>query len=89
MFLGEKRCFTLQNCCVISPNASQQFYQHLGFSVLAGCLEMNYLILKNENALIGLFQGMFQGNILTFNPGWTRAARTSPSLTTSRTSSAT
>jgi catechol 2,3-dioxygenase-like lactoylglutathione lyase family enzyme len=50
--------------------ASKQFYEHLGFSVLAGGLEKNYLIMKNENALIGLFQGMFEGNILTFNPGW-------------------
>jgi predicted lactoylglutathione lyase len=50
--------------------ASQQFYEHLGFSILAGGLEKNYLIMKNENALIGLFQGMFEGNILTFNPGW-------------------
>ena len=33
-------------------------------------MEQNYLIMKNDNALIGLFQGMFQGNILTFNPGW-------------------
>jgi hypothetical protein len=37
---------------------------------LAGSFDQNYLILKNENALIGLFQGMFEGNILTFNPGW-------------------
>jgi catechol 2,3-dioxygenase-like lactoylglutathione lyase family enzyme len=50
--------------------ASQEFYKKLGFSILAGSLEQNYLILKNENALIGLFQGMFEGNILTFNPGW-------------------
>ncbi len=50
--------------------ASKEFYEHLGFSILAGDLEKNYLIMKNENALIGLFQGMFVGNILTFNPGW-------------------
>ncbi|MCJ7467238.1 MAG: VOC family protein [Maribacter sp.] len=50
--------------------ASKQFYEHLGFSVLGGGLEKNYLIMKNENALVGLFQGMFEGNILTFNPGW-------------------
>jgi len=49
---------------------SKKFYEGLGFSVLAGSIEMNYLIMKNENALIGLFQGMFEGNILTFNPGW-------------------
>ena len=51
-------------------NASKQFYENLGFKIFAGGMEMNYLIMKNENALIGLFQGMFQGNILTFNPGW-------------------
>ncbi len=50
--------------------ASKTFYEALGFSVFAGDIVMNYLIMKNENALIGLFQGMFEGNILTFNPGW-------------------
>ena len=49
---------------------SKEFYEKLGFSVLSGSMEQNYLIMKNEKALIGLFQGMFQGNILTFNPGW-------------------
>ena len=51
-------------------NASKSFYENLGFSVFAGSLEMNYLIMKNGNALVGLFQGMFENNILTFNPGW-------------------
>jgi len=51
-------------------NASKEFYEKLGFKVFAGGLEKNYLIMKNENALIGLFQGMFEKNILTFNPGW-------------------
>ena len=51
-------------------NASKLFYENLGFSVLGGDLKHNYLIMKNENALIGLFQGMFENNILTFNPGW-------------------
>lgn len=49
---------------------SKAFYEKLGFSVFAGQEEKNYLIMKNGNALIGLFQGMFEGNILTFNPGW-------------------
>ncbi|MEM9548768.1 MAG: VOC family protein [Bacteroidota bacterium] len=49
---------------------SREFYEKLGFEVFAGQVEMNYLIMKNGNALIGLFQGMFEGNILTFNPGW-------------------
>ena len=50
--------------------ASKQFYETLGFSVFAGQMEKNYLIMKNGNALVGLFQGMFENNILTFNPGW-------------------
>jgi catechol 2,3-dioxygenase-like lactoylglutathione lyase family enzyme len=49
---------------------SRIFYEKLGFSVFAGSMEMNYLIMKNGNSLIGLFKGMFEGNILTFNPGW-------------------
>lgn len=40
-------------------------------------MEQNYLIMKNKNSLIGLFQGMFQGNILTFNPGWDENAQNS------------
>jgi len=51
-------------------NTSKEFYEKLGFYTFAGSIEQNYLIMKNKNALIGLFQGMFQGNILTFNPGW-------------------
>ena len=49
---------------------SKVFYENLGFKVFAGEIEKNYLILKNGNALIGIFQGMFENNILTFNPGW-------------------
>ncbi|MBD3862560.1 VOC family protein [Olleya marilimosa] len=49
---------------------SKQFYETLGFTVFGGQLEQNYLIMKNGNALIGLFQGMFDNNIITFNPGW-------------------
>ena len=55
--------------------ASKQFYETLGFEVFAGGLEKNYLIMKNEHTLIGLFQGMFEGNILTFNPGWDENAQ--------------
>jgi len=53
---------------------SKAFYEKLGFEVFAGSSEQHYLIMKNENALIGLFQGMFEGNILTFNPGWNEKA---------------
>jgi lactoylglutathione lyase len=55
--------------------ASQAFYENLGFTVFAGSLAQNYLIMKNEDALIGLFQGMFEGNIITFNPGWDQNAK--------------
>lgn len=50
--------------------ASRVFYETLGFSVIAGDEEHNWLVLKNGDANIGLFQGMFEKNILTFNPGW-------------------
>lgn len=49
---------------------SKAFYENLGFTVKGGRMEDNYLVMKNGNALIGLFQGMFEGNIITFNPGW-------------------
>ncbi|UNZ00308.1 VOC family protein [Zhouia spongiae] len=55
---------------------SKSFYEKLGFSVFAGDIGMNYLIMKNEDTLIGLFQGMFENNILTFNPGWDSDAGT-------------
>ncbi|WP_411895392.1 VOC family protein [Winogradskyella sp. A2] len=56
--------------------ASKLFYENLGFSVFAGDIESNYLIMKNQSTLIGLFQGMFENNILTFNPGWDQEAKT-------------
>ncbi len=51
-------------------NVSKAFYENLGFTAFAGDITKNYLIMKNENSLIGLFHGMFENNILTFNPGW-------------------
>jgi len=56
-------------------NKSKSFYEELGFKTLGGSIDNNYLIMKNENSLIGLFQGMFEGNILTFNPGWDENAK--------------
>lgn len=53
---------------------SKDFYEKLGFAVFAGSMEQNYLIMKNEDSLVGLFQGMFENNILTFNPGWDQSA---------------
>ena len=49
---------------------SKLFYQKLGFTVFAGDQTQNWLIMKNGHRVIGLFQGMFDKNILTFNPGW-------------------
>jgi catechol 2,3-dioxygenase-like lactoylglutathione lyase family enzyme len=49
---------------------SKEFYEKLGFTYKGGNTEQNWVVLKNENAVIGLFQGMFEGNIITFNPGW-------------------
>ncbi len=51
--------------------ASQAFYEHLGFVTTGGDAEQNWLILKNGEVTIGLFHGMFEENILTFNPGLT------------------
>lgn len=53
---------------------SREFYEKLGFEVFAGGEDRNYYIMKNGNALIGLFHGMFENNILTFNPGWNENA---------------
>ncbi|MFC6267636.1 VOC family protein [Frigoriflavimonas asaccharolytica] len=49
---------------------SKEFYENLGFKYKGGNIEQNWIVLKNENAVIGLFQGMFTENIITFNPGW-------------------
>lgn len=54
---------------------SKEFYEKLGFSVFGGGMDKNYLIMKNGNALVGLFQDMFDGNIITFNPGWDENAQ--------------
>lgn len=57
---------------------SQEFYEKLGFQVFGGDAASGWLIMQNETSTIGLFQGMFDKNILTFNPGWDRAANTLP-----------
>ena len=53
---------------------SQAFYEKLGFTAMGGMPDQNWVILKNGQTVIGLFQGMFEGNILTFNPGWDQNA---------------
>lgn len=56
--------------------ASKAFYEKFDFKVVGGKLEQNWLVLQNGNAKIGLFQGMFDKNIMTFNPGWTQEKQT-------------
>jgi catechol 2,3-dioxygenase-like lactoylglutathione lyase family enzyme len=55
--------------------ASRRFYEKLGFTSFAGDPSQNWLIVRNGDRVIGLFQGMFEKNILTFNPGWDGNAR--------------
>ncbi|MBK8984440.1 MAG: VOC family protein [Ignavibacteria bacterium] len=55
--------------------ASKQFYEGLGFTVFGGDIDQNWLIMKNEHIVIGLFQGMFEENLITFNPGWDQDAK--------------
>lgn len=55
--------------------ASKLFYEKLGFTVFMGDQSQNWLIMKNGEHVIGLFQGMFEKNILTFNPGWNSDAQ--------------
>ncbi len=61
--------------------ASKLFYEQLGFTVFMGDQSQNWLIMKNGDHAIGLFQGMFDKNILTFNPGWNSDAQQLPEFT--------
>ncbi len=59
--------------------ASRRFYEVLGFTVFGGDADQNWLIMKNGDHLVGLFQGMFENNLMTFNPGWDQnASETNP-----------
>lgn len=62
-------------------HASKAFYEKLGFEYFAGDVSQNWVILKNGTTVIGLFQGMFDKNMLTFNPGWPQDAQPLPSFT--------
>ncbi len=62
-------------------NASKAFYEKLGFTTLGGVIDQNWIILKNGPHVIGLFQGMFEKNMLTFNPGWDQEAKNLPAFT--------
>jgi catechol 2,3-dioxygenase-like lactoylglutathione lyase family enzyme len=59
-------------------NASKEFYEKLGFKVSGGDLKRKYVILQNDTSTIGLYQGMFEKNSLTYNPGWDRDCKTLP-----------
>src|SRR5262245_32259058 len=61
--------------------ASKAFYEKFGFKVFMGNAAQKWLIMKNGDHVIGLFQGMFEKNILTFNPGWDGNAQTLPTFT--------
>ena len=61
--------------------ASRAFYEKFGFKAFAGEPSQNWLILKNGDHVIGLFQGMFERNIMTFNPGWDSNAQKLPAFT--------
>jgi lactoylglutathione lyase len=61
--------------------ASKQFYETLGFAAFGGDAAQGWLILKNGSTVVGLFQGMFEKNMLTFNPGWNSSAQKLPSFT--------
>jgi lactoylglutathione lyase len=60
---------------------SREFYEKLGFTQFGGNAEENWLIMKNGSTVIGLFQGMFEGTMLTFNPGWDQDAQPLESFT--------
>ena len=60
---------------------SRDFYEKLGFTVWGGDQKQGWLILKNGSTVIGLFQGMFEKNLLTFNPGWDSEAQQLPDFT--------
>lgn len=60
---------------------SRSFYEKLGFTPMGGDQSAGWLILKNGSTVIGLFQGMFEKNILTFNPGWDQSASPLASFT--------
>lgn len=62
-------------------HASKAFYEKLGFEVMGGDIEQGWLILNNKQHVIGLFQGMFEKNMLTFNPGWDQSAQNLPEFT--------
>lgn len=76
----ELGCFSI-SLAVADLVKSKEFYEKIGFKVYAGEESNNFLIMKNGDTNIGLFQGMFDKNILTFNPGWDQNAQAIESYT--------
>ena len=76
----ELGCFSI-SLAVADLVKSKEFYEKIGFKVYAGEESNNFLIMKNGDTNIGLFQGMFDKNILTFNPGWDQNAQATESYT--------
>lgn len=60
---------------------SMEFYGKLGFVQRGGNIDENWVVMRNDDTIIGLFQGMFEGNMMTFNPGWDRDAQELPEFT--------
>lgn len=56
-------------------HVSKAFYEQLGFTSFGGNIDQKWLIMKNGDSIIGIFQGMFEGNLMTFNPGWDQNAQ--------------
>lgn len=75
----ELGCFSI-SLTVKDLKKSKEFYEKIGFAVYAGEESHNFLIMKNGETNIGLFQGMFDKNILTFNPGWDQNAQNTESF---------
>ena len=64
--------------------ASKEFYEKLGFKEFAGDINQKWLIMKNEDVVIGIFEGMLESNIMTFNPGWDNSAQNVDPFTDAR-----
>lgn len=75
----ELGCFSV-SLTVKDIERSKAFYEALGFSVFHGELQQGWLIMKNGETVVGLFQGMFEKNMLTFNPGWNQSAQETESF---------
>lgn len=69
---------------VADIKASKEFYEKIGFKEFAGDINAKWLIMKNEDVVIGIFEGMLDTNIMTFNPGWDNSAQNVDEFTDAR-----